>query len=48
MPQIDTEYEHFDVLVVFDTISVQYSRKFDLSSNTINATTKERAMHYVF
>ena len=49
LPQIDPEYvEHFEVFVVFDTIFVQFLRDSVLSSNTINSTTKKRAMHYNF
>ena len=49
MPHIDPEYvEQFEVFVVFDAISVQLSRDFVPSSNTINSTTKEQGMHYIF
>ena len=37
MPQIKPEtVKIFDIIVVFDTISIQFPRDFVISSNTIN------------
>ena len=49
MPQIDPELsQNFEAFVVFDAIFVLFPRDFVPSSNTINSTTKERALHDIF
>ena len=42
-PQIDLRCQNFEVFVVFDAISVDFSKDFVLSS-AIHSTTKKRAM----
>ena len=39
--------QNFNVFDDFDAISVNFWRDFVLSSNTINSTATERAMHYI-
>ena len=43
--QIDLRCQNFEVFVVFDLISVDFSKDFVLSS-AIHSTTKKRGMHY--
>ena len=41
-------FDKFEVFVVFDSLSVQFTRDFVLRSNTINSKTKKRDMHSFF